>query len=317
MRTGDPGTPRMFCDATAVGRFAVKPGPLRRGEPATLFRVLIATAMFQRRQDQQILRVLQNMPPADVAEVTDQEALLALVDESECDLVKSNATLLAECDLTKDTKTRLGVCSARPAIRCHLKRHTVALKRYGHFGKVPTSAALALREAGAQDLAALRAQVLTQTRDPTERALQLEAALSRSWRVSQKIASMFLSAISTPELSWPNAPWSRGVDWTRFVVVDSNVDLFLATIGYRGLTTYDSRREFVRAVARDVDLTSHDRRLEHAYNPRLVQQAMYLFMSAANRRALPADCMHQPGACGACPRVLKARCPVVRGPGSE
>ena len=29
----------------------------------------------------------------------------------------------------------LGACSANPDTACHLKRHTVLLKRYGHFGK--------------------------------------------------------------------------------------------------------------------------------------------------------------------------------------
>jgi hypothetical protein len=138
----------------------------------------------------------------------------------------------------------------------------------------------------------------------------LEQELSRAWRVNQKIASMFLSMVTNPDLSRELAPWARGVDWTYYVVVDSNVDLFLTSIGYKGTGTYDARRDFVRALARGIELTEFDGALQ-PYNPRLVQQAMYLFMSAANRRAAEADCMHlDPAPCGTCPSAVRRRCPV-------
>jgi len=74
--------------------------------------------------------------------------------------------------------------------------------------------------------------------------------------VNQKIASMFLSGVTNPDLSDGTAPWARGVDWTYFVVVDSNVDLFLASIGYGGGLSYDARREFIRAIAQHIDLSA-------------------------------------------------------------
>jgi hypothetical protein len=154
--------------------------------------------------------------------------------------------------------------------------------------------------------------VLRRERDPLARARALEAALSSAWRVNQKIASMFLSAVTNPDLSRGTAPWARGVDWTYFVVVDSNVDLFLTSIGYRGGSSYDARREFICALARRIDLRELDHRL-HQYNPRVVQQALYLFMSSANRRATQDDCMHSgASACRACPASLARRCPVRR-----
>jgi hypothetical protein len=212
------------------------------------------------------------------------------------------------CDLDKDPRTRKGCCEANPGVACHLKRHTVLLKRYGHFGKVPTSIALMVRESGAKDLAELRRLVMKRERDPLARAQTLERELSLAWRVNQKIASMFLSMITNPDLSRGMAPWARGIDWTYYVVVDSNVDLFLGSIGYKGSGTYDARRDFIREVARDIDLTEFDSSLQ-PYNPRLVQQAMYLFMSAANRRATPSDCMHLvPSACATCPSAVRRRC---------
>ncbi len=308
-RSSDPGVVEMFCDPSRVGAFAVDRRALRAGDGRALFRLLVATAMFQRRQDVQILRILQGMGASDAVEISDAERLLALVDDGDCAHMRTTQALAEECDLDKDPQTREGCCNANPGIACHLKRHTVLLKRYGHFGKVPTSIALMVRESGAEDLAALRRLVVKRERDPLVRAQALERELSRAWRVNQKIASMFLSMVTNPDLSRGLAPWSRGIDWTYYVVVDSNVDLFLASIGYKGTGTYDARRDFVRELARGIDLTEFDDTLR-PYNPRLVQQAMYLFMSTANRRAAGDDCMHlAPASCATCPSIVQRRCP--------
>lgn len=310
-RASDPGVVEMFCDPARVGAFAVDRDAFREGDGRALFRLLVATTMFQRRQDIQILRILQGVGSPDAGEITSAKRLLKLVDQGACDRMRSTAALAEQCDLAKDPRTRLGCCDANAAVDCHLKRHTVLLKRYGHFGKVPTSIALMVREAGVSDLSALRRKVMKAQRDELTRAKALEVELSRAWRVNQKIASMFLSMVTNPDMAHGHAPWSEGLDWTYYVVVDSNVDLFLASIRYDGGASYDARREFVRALAREVDLREHDSSL-HAFNPRIVQQAMYLFMSTANRRAAAADCMHEmPTACRACPRVVRARCPAV------
>jgi hypothetical protein len=310
-RPSDPGVIDMFCDPSRVGPFAVEPHAVRTGDARALFRLLVATSMFQRRQDVQILRILQGMGRADAAEISDAGRLLAHVDNGECAHMRTSQSLAQACDLDKDPSTRTGCCDANPGVACHMKRHTVLLKRYGHFGKVPTSIALMIRESGAGDLPGLRRLVMKRERDPLARAQALEHELSRAWRVNRKIASMFLSMVTNPDLSRGLAPWSRGIDWTYYVVVDSNVDLFLASVGYNGTGTYDARREFVREVARKIDLSTLAPDVR-SFNPRLVQQAMYLFMSEANRRAASADCMHTgASACGACPRAVRRRCPVA------
>lgn len=316
-RPSDPGVIDMFCDPTRVGSFAVERDALRAGDGRALFRLLVATSMFQRRQDVQILRILQGIGVDDAAEISDAKRLLALVDDCGCAHMRTTQSLAETCDLDKDPKTRKGCCGANPSVPCHMKRHTVLLKRYGHFGKVPTSIALMIRESGAADLTELRRLVMKRERDPLARARALEQELSRAWRVNQKIASMFFSMITNPDLSGGLAPWSAGIDWTYYVVIDSNVDLFLASIGYRGTGTYDARREFVRELSRGIDLTEFDDDLQ-PYNPRLVQQAMYLFMSVANRRAATADCVHlAPGSCRTCPRGLRRRCPATSLPNAR
>jgi hypothetical protein len=306
-RPGDVGLPAMFMDPTSVGTFAISLSEFERGDGVALFRMLVACAMFQRLRDQQILRILREMPVTEAREIGDARSLLALVDASPCDQLKSTMLLRDDCNLAKDARGK-GCCDAHPTLQCHLKRHTVAMKRYGHFGKVPTSIALSLREHGAATLADLYRDVVRTRRTRRERAIALDAALCSAWRVHQKIASMFLSLVCNPDLS-ANPPWTN-IDWTYFVVIDSNVDLFLASIGYNGAKTYEARRDFLWALSRTIKLREFDPSLRD-FNPRVVQQALYLFMSAANRRIAESDCMHRaPTVCGTCPGQLATRCPV-------
>ena len=305
----DPGLPRMFFDPDRVGEFATTAEQFAAGDSDALHRILVAMIMFQRRQDVQIARILQGMDPDLSREIMTPRRLLALVDQSPCVKLKTSALLHTSCDLSKDSEGR-GTCASYPESPCHLKRHTVALKRYGHFGKFPTSAALMLRELKLRGLKGLYERVLRENRSPVERAADLESAVSRIWRVSHKISAMFLSALTNPDIG--SAPWAEGVDWSRFVVIDSNVDLFMASIGYNGTGTYEARREFLIDVARKIDLSVFSSTVR-SFNPRLVQQAMYLFMSSANRRVLTRDCIGV-GACASCSRPLRQRCPVIDRP---
>ena len=304
----DTGLAAMFCDPARVGHFAVDPAALAAGEGAALFRLLVTMTMFQRRSDAQIMRVLRGIERADALELTDADGLLELAAQAGCEHLASTQSIKDGCDLAKDPETKLGVCSQRPGLSCHLKRHTVLLRRYGHFGKVPTSAALMVRASGAADLAGLKASVWSAVTDPLERALALERALCEAWRVSEKIAAMFLSAVTNPDLSGSLAPWRQGVDTARFVVVDSNVDLYLKAVGYSGAWTYSARRSFVQRLAQGVALDELRAGLSR-FNPRLVQQALYMFMSLSNRRESDGDCSYEGvAACGACQPELSAIC---------
>ncbi len=304
----DTGTARMFMAPNLVGHFAITEGAYTRGDPDALFKLLVATAMFQKRSDQQIMRVLRGIDEGDTRDLTDLARLRRRAAAGGCDALDSTTSLRELCDLTKDGGR--GVCRYRPEATCHLRRHTELLKRYGHFGKVPSSIALAIKEAGARDLAVLRASVLNTAKSPEDTTARLKDALCRAWRVSEKISSMFLSLVAVPDLCPGVAPpWQEGLDWTQVVVVDSNVDLFLRAIGYPGPRTYEARRQFVRALARRVDLAELKPDLS-PYNPRLVQQAFYLFMSTLNRREGPVDCYDgTPETCSRCPSELRGICP--------
>lgn len=307
----EPGMPAMFCDSQRVGAFALDRTAVKRGDAAALFSLLVTTAMFQRLQDRIVMGILRGIDPDSAYEIASMARLLSLVDECRCPHSQSTEALRLHCDLTKDLERGEGVCEANPTVSCHQKRHTVVLRRYGHFGKMPTSIALAVKEQGAASLPELRDNIVRSLSDSHERALALEAALSRAWRINQKIASMFLSAVCNPDIALDGvAPWQEGIDWSHFVVVDTNVDLFLAAVGYRGTMTYDARRAYIQSLARHIDLSEMGKGLQ-PYNPRIVQQALYLFMSRANRKPLARDCAHQGGlACSACPSLISQLCPL-------
>lgn len=309
----DLGGPGTFLDRARVGAFAVSPAAFERGEPKGLFKLLIAMTLFQRRQDQQVFRILRGMMPSEVRQVADLRSLEIARTRTRCEMLRSSRALHELCDLSKAPGEPLGTCGVHPRTVCPLKRHTVLLKRYGHFGKVPTSAALMLAEIGVRDLRALRLRALSEASDPAARAVILEAALMRVWRVNRKISAMFLSAVCNPDLGPTRAPWCDGIDSTRFVVIDSNTDLYLSSVGYGGAGTYDARLAFICALTRRIDLSRLRRGLQ-AFNPRIVQQAMYMFMSRSNRRSADIDCSRRPAACTECPSVLKSRCPMAGGP---
>lgn len=304
----DVGTPAMFCRHDRVGHFAVDATALSAGDGESLFRLLVTMTMFQRRSDLQIMRVLRGIDRNDARELTTVQTLLRLADGVDCAHAREVSALKEQCDLSKDAVTKRGTCGVRPGTPCYLKRHTELLKRYGHFGKVPTSAALTLRAHGVASLNDLRDRIFEERECPTERALALEVALSRSWRVSEKIAAMFLSAVTNADLSGDLAPWSEGVDTSHFVVIDSNVDLFLQAVDYSGPMTYRARRGFIQALSRRIRLDEYGHALRR-YNPRIVQQALYMFMSESNRRASPRDCSHSvPPACHECQPSLSGIC---------
>jgi len=296
----------MFMEPDLVGLFAVSAKEYSLGDARALFRLFIATTLFQRRQDQQVLRILRSLTASQVQELCSVQGLLRQAATSECRFSRSQDRLLDDCDLSKDINGK-GICRKNPGVACHLKRHSEWLRRYGHFGKVPTSAAFVLRDAGVGSLRMLYESTLLKHPEPRARAEALAATIQRSWRVSEKIAGMFLSMVTNPDLGRIAPPWT-GVDWTYFVAIDSNTDAFLQSLEYSGSGSYSARRKFLWEIAARVDLSKLKVGL-NSYNPRIVQQAAYLFMSRNNRRVSALDCSNEePSICGRCPRLLKSRC---------
>lgn len=125
----EPGMPAMFCDPGRVGAFAVERAAVKRGDAEALFSLLVTTAMFQRLQDRIVMGILRGIELNTAHEVSSMDRLVGLSDQSECRHVQSTEALRTRCDLTKDLGSGLGVCSVNPSVQCHLKRHTVVLRR--------------------------------------------------------------------------------------------------------------------------------------------------------------------------------------------
>ena len=307
-RSVDPGMPEFFWDSDRLGAFAIDPVSFLEGEEEAMFRVLITCVMFQQRRDTDVMAILRGIGAEDAAELTTSEALLRRADQCACEHAKSAEALRVSCDLYKNLETKKGACHVRPWEACFLKRHTELLGRWGFFGKVPVSLALTLRERAEGTLTSLYRQAVREASHEREAAIMLEDALCQAWRIHKKIANLFLSTVTNPDL-FHDPPWGEGVDWRWYVAIDTNVDAFLKAIGYGGAGSYEARRRFLFALSERVPLDEYEPGLQR-YNPRIVQQAMYLFMSRSNRRALVRDCAQgaTPGVCQMCDAALRTIC---------
>jgi hypothetical protein len=175
-------------------------------------------------------------------------------------------------------------CGTCPGTACHVKDATAVFNRMGDMGKLPTSAWLRLWKGGG--VREVLAEVCRDEASPTKRAALLVERFARVHRVGRKLATMFVSALSTPALAPGLTPWFPDIDGNDLVVVDTNVARAVDALREPGAPrTYDARERWVREQAmRSSTCASFGRDLP-SYSPRLVQQALYAFCSKSNRVA--------------------------------
>ncbi|MGN6111166.1 MAG: hypothetical protein ACTHU0_39070 [Kofleriaceae bacterium] len=180
-----------------------------------------------------------------------------------------------------------------------MKEATSAIGRMGDLGKMPTSAWLHLGPAG---LARWFAEVCDETPDPHQRATAMIARVEAIYRIGVKLASMFVSALSVPELGIGVAAWSPELDGSRIVVVDANVGYAIRRWRRgRGADTYAANARWFVTVAREINLSRLRAGLPRS-SPRFVQQAVYLFRSRFNRVAHGDACAD--ATCASCPSTI-------------
>jgi hypothetical protein len=127
---------------------------------------------------------------------------------------------------------------------------------------------------------------------------------ARVHRVGRKLATMFVSALSTPALAPGLTPWFPGVDGNDLVVVDTNVARAVDALREPGAAkTYDARERWVREQAARLDLREFRPDLP-SYSPRLVQQALYAFCAKSNRVARADACSGRAAPCAGCAPAL-------------
>src|SRR5204862_5307538 len=90
---------------------------------------------------------------------------------------------------------------------------------------------------------------------PVRRAVALVRRFGEVHRVGRKLATMFVSALSTPALAPGLTPWFPVIDGNELVVVDTNVARAVDALCAPGAPkSYDARERWVREQAAKIDL---------------------------------------------------------------
>lgn len=294
-----------YCDPTRIGAFAVEPHELGAGTEEAIFRLFVTLSMYQALRDVVIMRQQHSLPRSSMRIVADVATVKRSIERHTCPTLGSVEAFDEGCDVGKDgDDIDCGTC---PGESCHVKDATRVFNRMGDMGKLPTSAWLRLRRSGG--VKALLDDICREEPSPTERAALLVARFAAVRRVGRKLATMFVSALSTPGLAPGLTPWFPRVDGNSLVVVDTNVARAVDALRAPGAAkTYDARARWVREHAARLDLRAFAPELP-AYSPRLVQEALYAFSSKSNRMARGDACAERGAPCATCAPTL---CPFAQ-----
>jgi hypothetical protein len=299
-RREGPGTLPFYCDPDRVGAFAIAPDDIAAGGDAAVFRLLITLSMYQALRDVVIMRQQRSLPLASMRVVAGLATVKRSTLRHACSKLASVEDFEQGCDVAKD-RERID-CGTCPGVACHVKDATRVFNRMGDMGKLPTSAWLRLWRGGG--VQALLDEVCHEELTPTKRAAILVERFAAVNRVGRKLATMFVSALSTPALAPGLTPWFPDIDGNELVVVDTNVARAIDTLRLRGAgKSYEARERWVREQAKRIDLRRFHPEVPQ-YSPRLVQQALYAFCSKSNRVALGDECASAETPCGSCAAVL-------------
>lgn len=295
-----------YCDPNRVGAFAIAAEDLAAGRSTAIFRLFVTLSMYQALRDVVIMRQQRSLPRASMRVVADAGILQRSIARHACPALGSAETFEDRCDVSKlDEIVDCGTCSG---VSCHVKDATVVFNRMGDMGKLPTSAWLRLWKDGG--IHRLLADVRREEAAPTSRAVLLVERFARVHRVGRKLATMFVSALSTPALAPGLTPWFPDIDGNNLVVVDTNVARAVDALRESSAPrTYDARERWVRKQAAALDLSEFRPDLPR-YSPRLVQQALYVFCSKSNRVAAGDECSRATEPCADCAPTL---CPFAHG----
>ncbi len=293
-----------YCDPIYVGAFAVAPDELAAGDDAAIFRLFVTLAMYQALRDVVIMRQQHDLPRASMRVVADVTFVRRSIGTHDCSVLRSADDFEQGCDVAKSGKSV--DCGRRPGTCCHVKDATVVFNRMGDMGKLPTSAWLRIWKDGG--VGELLTNVCREESSPSKRAALLVERFALVHRVGRKLATMVVSALSTPALAPGLTPWFPDVDGNELVVIDTNVARAVDTLRVLGAPrTYDARERWLREQAAHLDLREFRADLP-SYSPRFVQEALYAFCSKSNRVARNDACASRLAPCRGCAPLL---CPFV------
>lgn len=294
-----PGVRPFYADPARVGGFAVDLEAVAARDPDALFKLLITLAAYQSRRDVDIMKIQRTMPTRHAIAMTSPRRLRVLVERSPCRHLRDAPTFEGACDVRRDFERDAATCGTRPRTPCHVKDATAAIGRMGDLGMLPTSAWLRLGPGG---LARWFVEACDDERNPRKRAARMVEQVATIYRIGVKLASMFVSALSVPELGIGVAAWSPELNGSWIVVVDANVGRAIRSWRQgRGADSYDANARWFITAAEQLNLARLCVGLPRT-SPRFVQQAVYLFRSRSNRIAHRDPCAAVP--CASCPSPL-------------
>jgi hypothetical protein len=267
-----PGVLPFYCDRSQVGEFAVPSTDLAQGTNEAVFRLFVALSMFQGIRDVVVMKRQRSLGAAAVDGVASATVVGKATTQNDCPALRASPTLVSECDVWKQGK-RID-CHRFPGRPCHVKTATATFNRMGDMGKLPTSAWLQIWKDGGPTIVLRR--VLKAETNPRAAANAVVREFASVHRVGVKLASLFVSALSTPSLAPGVAPWFPDLDGHDLVVVDTNVARAVDLLqgNQCSARTYDARQTWIRDQAARIDLSLYHREVPR-YSPRLVQQALY------------------------------------------
>ncbi len=295
-RREGPGVTPFYCDAAKVGAFAVSRTRLASGSEGALFRLFVSLSMYQALRDVVVMRHQRSLSRGAVKLLASPAHLRRAIANHRCVAFKKEESFEQECDVWK--KDGLIDCGRCPGEACPVKDGTRLFKRMGDIGKLPSSAWLRLWKQGG--IRGLLEEVRDATDSPTDRAELLVERFATVHRVGIKLATLFVSALSTPELAPGLTPWHPEIDGHSLVVVDTNVAHAIDEVrGAGGAKTYAARANWLKEEALTINLGQF-RCDVPSYSPRLLQQALYSYCSASNRREAGDQCATSSQTCDRC-----------------
>jgi hypothetical protein len=295
-----------YCDPKRIGAFAVVPTALSAGDDGAIFKLFVTLSMYQALRDVVIMRQQNSSSPAEMRVVADLASVSRAIAAHTCPMLATPELFEKGCDVSKHGAK--ADCHTRPGLRCHVKTATMVFNRMGDMGKLPTSAWLQIWKANG--LQKLLREVFGLEASPKHRAALLVERFARVHRVGRKLATMFVSALSTPALAPGLTPWFPNVDGNDLVVVDTNVARCVDTLRRRDSPrTYAARERWIQEKATNMDLSTLRKDLPR-YSPRMLQEALYTFSSKANRVAHSDPCAARSTPCVDC---APAQCPFGHG----
>lgn len=293
-----PNVSPFYCDPSKVGPFAVSQRSLADGDEETLFQLFVALTMFQGVRDVVVMRRQLSLTAEQAAPLLSLPTIQGRIESNRCRALGVPGQFEARCNVWKNRA--VVDCDNHPGRVCHVKDATSAFRRMGDMGKLPTSAWLGTWRIGMKHVLG---EARAAASSPRQRAFKLAERFAKVHRVGEKLATMYVSALSTPALAPGLTPWFPEFDGNDLVVVDTNVARAVDMLRGRVAGGNTERQRWLRAQASQIDLRVYHQATPSC-SPRLVQQALYWFLSKSNRKAAGDRCANPLSACERCVQPL-------------